>query len=88
MVVGTFTEGREMEQQATASGRNPYFEGQHPAEEADDAANRLQLVAERDALRHMVTWAYSKLHYREFLKQDDALELDRLKIYVENGVLA
>jgi len=36
----------------------------------------------------MVTWAYSKLHSREFSKQDDALELDRLKLYTEHGVVA
>lgn len=36
--------------QATANGRNPYFEGQYPAEDAEDTANRLALVAERDAL--------------------------------------
>lgn len=77
-----------MENQATANGRNPYFEGQFGAEDPEDTANRLALVAERDALRHMVTWAYSKLHSREFSKQDDALELDRLKLYTEHGVVA
>ena len=39
-----------MEMQATANGCNPYFEGQYPAEDAEDTANRLALVAERDAL--------------------------------------
>jgi len=77
-----------MEMQATANGRNPYFEGQHPAEDAEDTANRLALVAERDALRHTVTWAYSKLHSRTFNSMDDALELDRLKLYIEHGVVA
>ena len=78
-----------MEQQATANGRNPYFEGQHSAEEPEDTANRLALVAERDALRHMVTWAYSKLHDgRSCIDMDDALELDRLKLYTEHGVVA
>jgi hypothetical protein len=48
----------------------------------------LALVAERDALRHMVTWAYSKLHSRTFNSMDDALELDRLKLYTEHGVVA
>ena len=78
-----------MGMQATANGRNPYFEGQHPAEDAEDTANRLALVAERDALRHMVTWAYSKLHDgRACIDMDDALELDRLKLYAEHGVVA
>jgi len=77
-----------MEDKATANGRNPYFEGQHPAEDPDDTANRLALVAERDALRHMVTWAYGKLHARTFSSMDDALELDRLKLYAEHGVVA
>jgi hypothetical protein len=77
-----------MEQQATANGRSPYFEGQHAAEEPSDTAARLALVAERDALRYMTTWAYSKLHSLEFSRQEDALELDRLKLYTEHGVVA
>lgn len=77
-----------MEYQATANGRNHYYEGQFGAEEPQDTAARLELVAERDALRHMVTWAYSKLHSRTFNSMDDALELDRLKLYTEHGVVA
>jgi len=40
-----------MEQQATAAGRNLYYEGQHGTEDADDTGQRLALVAERDRLR-------------------------------------
>ena len=40
-----------MKEQATAIGRNMYYEGQHGAEEPDDTADRLALVKERDALR-------------------------------------
>lgn len=47
-----------------------------------------ELLAERDALRHMVTWAYSKMHLRTFNSMDDAMELDRLKLYTEHGVVA
>lgn len=77
-----------MEDQATDNGRNQYFEGQHGAEEPADTAARLDLVQERDALSRMVTWAYSKLHSRTFNSMEDALELDRLKLYVEHGMRA
>lgn len=40
-----------MSTQATAAGRNMYYEGQHGAEDPDDTAARLALVAERDSLR-------------------------------------
>ena len=73
---------------AEADSRNFYFEGQHGAEDAADTASRLDLVQERDALRLMVTWAYGKLHSRTFNSMDDALELDRLKLYVEYGIRA
>lgn len=76
------------EEAAEADGRNFYFEGQHGAEDAADTASRLDLVQERDALRLMVTWAYGKLHSRMFNSMDDALELDRLKLYVEHGIRA
>lgn len=76
------------EEAAEADGRNWYFEGQRGAEEPADTASRLDLVQERDALRLMVTWAYGKLHSRTFNSMDDALELDRLKLYVEHGIRA
>lgn len=76
-----------MEDKATANGRNHYYEGQFDAEEPQDTAARLELVAERDALRRMATWAYSKLHARTFNSIDDALELDRLKLYTEHGLV-
>ena len=73
---------------AEANGRNWYFEGQHGAEEPADTAARLDLVQERDALNLMVTWAYGKLHSRTFNSMEDALELDRIKLYVEHGIRA
>lgn len=66
-----------------AEGRNWYYEGQHGAEEPADTAARLELVQERDALRLM-----AKLHSRTFSSMDDALELDRLKLWCEHGVVA
>lgn len=76
------------EECAEADGRNWYFEGQHGAEDAADTAARLALVQERDALQLMVTWAYGKLHSRTFNSMDDALELDRMKLWCEHGVVA
>ena len=73
---------------AIGDGRNSYYEGQHGAEEPADTAARLDLVQERDVLRLMVTWAYGKLHSRQFAGLDDAIELDRLKLYVEHGIRA
>ena len=80
--------GQLPEDKAEADGRNWYFEGQHGAEDAADTAARLDLVRERDALRLMVTWAYGKLHSRQFASIDDALEVDRIALYVVHGVLA
>lgn len=52
-----------MEQQAVAAkGRNPYYEGQFGAEEPEDTAARLALVAERDELRGKVAaWTESAM---------------------------
>lgn len=83
----TTEELAEFLNQATSEGRNFYYEGQHDAEDEADAASRLALVHERDALRLMATWAYGKLISRTFNSMDDALELDRLKLYVEHGVV-
>jgi len=52
----------------------------------EDTAARL--AQERDALCLMVTWAYGKLHNRTFSSIDDAMELDRLKMWCEHGVVA
>lgn len=38
-------------EQATAAGRNMYYEGQHGAEEPADTIDRLALVKERDTLK-------------------------------------
>ena len=40
-----------MDNKAVAAGRNLHYEGQHGAEEPEDTAQRLALVAERDRLR-------------------------------------
>ena len=77
-----------MESTAVANGRNMHYEGQHGAEEPADTEARLELVQAHDAQRRMLTWAYGKLLSRTFSSMDDALELDRLKLYVEHGVLA
>ena len=39
-----------MQDQAIATGRNMYYEGQHGAEEPADTAARLELVRQRDVL--------------------------------------
>lgn len=39
-------------------------------------------------LRLMLAWAYSKLHNRAFSSQEDCMELDRLRLYVEHGLSA
>lgn len=46
------------------------------------------VVVEHAALHELVLWAYSKLHAREFTRLEDALELDRMKLYVEHRVIA
>ncbi len=75
-----------MERQAVAVGRNPYYEGQFGAEEPEDTAARLALVAERDELRNMAMWAYSKLRNMSYSKQEDALMLDRFQLMAEHGI--
>lgn len=47
-----------------------------------------EVVVEHAALHELVLWAYSKLHAREFTRLEDALELDRMKLYVEHRVIA
>lgn len=86
MTVEELNERAEPLDCAVANGRNPYFGGQFGAEEPEDTAARLALVTERDALLHMATWAYSKLHHFSYTKQEDALMLDRLKLMVERGI--
>lgn len=36
---------------------------------------------EREELYEMLRWAYSKLHHVHFSKMEDALMLDKIKLY-------
>jgi len=72
-----------MEMQATANGRNPYFEGQHPAEDAEDTANRLALVAERDALRECVKAADDVKGRDEFNHESEWASYDAARAKVK-----
>ena len=37
-------------------------------------------------LRELLAWSYAKLHYRPFGHPDDALMLDRVKLFLEHGI--
>ena len=52
-----------MNQQLIAAGRNLYYEGQHGAEDPNDTAQRLALVAERDSLRAALKWYADGKHF-------------------------
>lgn len=52
-----------MVHQATPNGRNFYYEGQHGAEDSEDTAQRLALVAERDSLRAALKWYAQGNHF-------------------------
>ena len=43
-------------------------------------------ASEREVLNDLMGWAYSKLHRQNYVKQDDALMLDRMKLLLEHGV--
>ena len=63
----------------------------HNSQAADDQitgaiSENEQLSIEVEALSDMLIWAYSKLHERHFSDLADAIELDRIKLYVEHGV--
>lgn len=36
----------------------------------------------------LLAWAYSKLQHINFSKQEDALQLDRIKLLLEHGIAA
>lgn len=38
-------------------------------------------------LTELVRWAYSKLHSVSFSRQDDALKLDEMKLFLEHDLL-
>ncbi len=44
-----------------------------------------ECAEEINALKSMLAWAYRKLHDRNFSKQEDALKLDEIKLYLEHG---
>lgn len=51
-----------------------------------EAAELAMLRDEIDRLREMVRWSYSKLHQFSFSKQEDALQMDEIKLYLEHGI--
>lgn len=40
-----------------------------------------------DEINEMLSWAYQKLAPYSYAKQDDALMLDRIKMWLEHGLL-
>ena len=44
------------------------------------------LYHEAQYLSDLVRWAYGKLHRHTFADLDDALMLDRMKLYLEHGI--
>ena len=54
-------------------------------DEEPDAGIHGECAEEIHALQSMLAWAYSKLHDRNFNKQEDALKLDEIKLYLEHG---
>lgn len=60
----------------------------HGEAAARDQLQRTNLAAmadDIDLLHDMVRWAYSKLHHATYSKQEDALMLDRMKLWLEHG---
>lgn len=37
-------------------------------------------------VEEMLRWAYSKLYARTYLKMEDALMADRIKLWIEHGI--
>ena len=58
------------------AGEPPFDTGQQAMED---------LYHEAQYLSELVKWAYGKLHSRTFNDLDDALMLDRMKMYLEHG---
>lgn len=57
----------------------PPFATDTDQQQIDDLYNEAQYLSE------LVRWAYGKLHGRTFNDMDDALMLDRMKMYLEHG---
>lgn len=55
--------------------------------EGDDTQSDIQAATNNEAeyLGELVRWAYGQLHSRTFSDMDDALMLDRMKLYLEHG---
>lgn len=61
----------------------------YSAGEIDDLQNAAYTEGRRDQAeedRELLRWAYSKLHFVGFSKQEDALMQDRLKLLLEHGI--
>lgn len=62
-----------------------YAEGRADEREAI-AAEARDAIEESMFLSELLRWAYSKLHGRTFTNMSDALELDRMRLYLEHGI--
>jgi len=45
-----------------------------------------EMCHEAEYLNELVVWAYSKLHTKEFSNMEDALMLDRMKLWAEHRI--
>lgn len=54
-------------------------------DEEPDGDPHGECAAEIAHLTELVRWAYSKLHDRNFSRQEDALKLDEMKLLLEFG---
>lgn len=59
---------------------------QAAAQGMTEAGQLEQACHEATFARELLTWAYTKLHYRSFSDLEDALQLDRIKLYLEHGI--
>ena len=55
-------------------------------DEQPDGDPHGECAAEIARLQNLLSWCYSKLHDRDFRRQDDALMLDEMKLLLEHGV--
>lgn len=62
---------------------NKMVPGEPPFDTGDQDIE--DLYHEAQYLSELVRWAYGKLHTRTFNDMDDALMLDKMKMYLEHG---
>lgn len=55
-------------------------------DEEPDGDPHGECAAEIARLTELVQWAYSKLHDRNFTREEDALKLDEMKLLLEFGI--